>query len=312
MPHAALPAATVRTGVAASLGAYLLWGFSPLFYRLLGEASALEVLAHRAVWSLLFTLVLVILAGNIQALVRILANRRLMAILLASSILVSVNWLVFIWAVNNEKALEASMGYFIMPIVMVLLGRVVLTEHLSRPQLVSVLLTFLGVLNLLVALGQLPWVALTLAISFGCYGLVRKMAPVDSLLGLTVECLLLTPIALLYLFYLHSEGSIVFGTVGLGFDLLLASSALMTALPLILFTAGAKRLRYATAGMLSYINPSIQFLLAVLLFREPFTTTHLVTFSLIWLGLGIFSQDARKQASNNEKRRHQPPVQSEA
>ncbi|MET0102925.1 MAG: EamA family transporter RarD [Sedimenticola sp.] len=302
MPPAVLPAATVRTGVVASLGAYLLWGFSPLFYRLLGEASALEVLAHRAIWSLLFTLVLVIFAGNIQALVRILANRRLMAILLASSILVSVNWLVFIWAVNNEKALEASMGYFIMPIVMVLLGRVVLTEHLSKLQLASVLLTFLGVLNLLVALGQLPWVALTLAISFGCYGLVRKMAPVDSLLGLTVECLLLTPIALLYLFYLHSEGGIVFGTLGLGFDLLLASSALMTALPLLLFTA----------GMLSYINPSIQFLLAVLLFREPFTTTHLVTFSLIWLGLGIFSHDARKQAGNNEKRRQQPPVQSEA
>ncbi|MES9873473.1 MAG: EamA family transporter RarD [Candidatus Sedimenticola sp. PURPLELP] len=303
MTSTALPAATVRMGVLASLGAYLLWGFSPIFYRLLGEASALEILAHRAVWSLAFTLVLVVTAGNTATLLKILANRRLMGVLLISSILVSVNWLIFIWAVNNDKVLEASMGYFIMPIVMVLLGRIFLTEHLSRFQLVSVLLACVGVLNLLVTLGQLPWVALTLAVSFGSYGLVRKMAPVDSILGLTVECLLLTPVALIYLAYLYAEGTLVFATRGLSLDLLLMSSALMTALPLILFTTGAKRLRYATAGMLSYINPTIQFLLAVLLFQEPFTSSHLVTFSLIWLGLGIFSYDARRLAEQNENRR---------
>ncbi|MEW7979598.1 MAG: EamA family transporter RarD [Candidatus Sedimenticola endophacoides] len=296
MIPAATPEASLRTGVAASLGAYLLWGFSPLFYRLVGQAPALEKLAPRVLWSCVFTLLLVIMAGRLRALAGIAVQGRLMAMLLASSLLAALNWLVFIWAVNNEKALEASLGYFLMPLVMVLLGRLFLGEALNRRQTLAVLLAALGVLNLLLALGQLPWVTLVLALSFASYGLLRKLAPVDALLGLTVGWLLLTPAAFAYLLHLRVQGELVFGTLWPGFDALLAASALMTALPLILFTAGARRLPYATVGMLSYLNPSIQFLLAVWLFSEPFGVAHLVTFALIWAGLGVFSLDALRRS----------------
>lgn len=285
----------VRRGVAAALGAYLMWGFSPLFFRAIGHATALEVLAHRAVWSLLFTLFLVVLTQQLPSLKRIFSDFHLILILCISALLVALNWLVFIWAVNNGKALEASMGYFIMPITMVLMGRIFLTEHLSQAHLIALGLVCLGVLNLLLNLGDLPWVALLLSTAFALYGLVRKMAPVDSLTGLTFECLLLTPFALIYLFYLGENGELVFGTLGISFDLLLLSSALMTTLPLLLFTFSARRLRYATVGMLQYINPTCQFLLAVFLFEELFTLTHLVTFTLIWIGLGIYTYDSTRK-----------------
>ncbi|MCW8943543.1 MAG: EamA family transporter RarD [Sedimenticola sp.] len=295
MPHSAESDCSIKIGVASALGAFLIWGFSPLYYRVIGDAPALEIIAHRAIWSLLFTLILVGTTGQVRIFIRLFSNRKLLLILLISSILVSVNWLGFIWAVNNEKALEASMGYFIMPIVMVLLGRLFLDERLSRSQVISLVLVCLGVLNLLVAIQQLPWIALLLAISFGFYSLVRKKVNVSALVGLTMECLFLTPVALCYLWLLHRDGELVFGTLNIGFDLLLIGSGLMTALPLILFTSASKRLRLGTVGLLQYLNPTVQFLLAVFLFNEPFSIPHLITFSLIWLGLIIFSVDSRNQ-----------------
>jgi chloramphenicol-sensitive protein RarD len=226
---------------------------------------------------------------------RLIRNPRIMATLCVSAILVSVNWLGFIWAVNNGKALEASMGYFIMPIVMVLLGRIFLEEHLNRRQLLSLVLVCLGVLNILFTLNQLPWIALLLSVSFGFYSLVRKTVAVNSLAGLTMECLLLSPVAVIYLLYLGTQDQLVFGSRGLGLDLLLAASALMTALPLIFFTSAARRLRLGTVGLIQYINPTCQFMLAVFLFDEPFTRHHLHTFVLIWLGLAMFSLDSRQQ-----------------
>jgi chloramphenicol-sensitive protein RarD len=285
----------VHTGVAFALLAFSMWGFSPLFYRAIGEAPALEILAHRAVWSLLFTLALISISGQTMDFFRLIRNPRIMATLCVSAILVSVNWLGFIWAVNNGKALEASMGYFIMPIVMVLLGRIFLEEHLNRRQLLSLVLVCLGVLNILFTLNQLPWIALLLSVSFGFYSLVRKTVAVNSLAGLTMECLLLSPVAVIYLLYLGTQDQLVFGSRGLGLDLLLAASALMTALPLIFFTSAARRLRLGTVGLIQYINPTCQFMLAVFLFDEPFTRHHLHTFVLIWLGLAMFSLDSRQQ-----------------
>lgn len=285
----------VNIGVASALGAFLIWGFSALYYRAIGAAPALEIIAHRAIWSLLLTLILVGLSGQFRIFIRLFSDRRMLLTLLTSSVLISVNWLGFIWAVNNERALEASMGYFIMPIVMVVLGRLFLDERLNRNQIISLVLVCLGVLNLLFAIQQLPWIALLLAISFGFYSLVRKKIAVSPLAGLTMECLFLAPLAMAYLWLLQREETLVFGTQTLSFDLLLMGSGLMTALPLILFTSASKRLRLGTVGLLQYLNPTCQFLLAVFLFNEPFSQPHLITFALIWLGLILFTLDSRRR-----------------
>jgi len=288
-----------RAGIFAATGAFLIWGFSPIYYRAVGVAPALEIVAHRVVWSLVFTLVLVGLSGQLKQVLNIFRDVRVLGTLLLSSLLVSANWLAFIWAVNNERALEASMGYFIFPIVMVVLGGMFLKERLSIGQLVALLLVVLGVINLLFGYSRFPWIALLLAISMGFYGLVRKTVAVEALPGLTMECLLLSPVAVGYLITLYASGELVFGSMGPGFDLLLACSALMTALPLILFTAATRILRLGTVGLLQYLNPTCQFLLAVLLFREPFTQAHLITFLLIWSGLVLFTLDSRKGRSAN-------------
>jgi len=276
-----------------ALTAFFIWGFSPIYYRAIGGADALEILAHRAVWSFLFCLFLLLLAGEVREFFSLFQSRKKLQILLFSSVLVSVNWLTFIWAVNNERALEASMGYFIFPIVMVFLGGLFLGERLNRHQIFALLLVIAGVLNMLLLQQQLPWIALLLAGTMGLYSLVRKMVPVGALLGLTMECMLLTPIALFYLYRLQQEETLTFGTLGLQFDLLLIAAALITALPLLLFTSASKQLRLGTLGLIQYINPTCQFLLAVLLFGEAFTQTHLHTFLLIWSGLLIFTLDIR-------------------
>ena len=286
---------TERSGILAALSAFLLWGFSPIYFRAVGAAPALEILAHRVVWSLLLCLLLLLLQRRLTELTGLFRNGRIMLTLSASSILVSVNWLGFIWAVNNERALEASMGYFILPIVMVLLGRLFLQEHLNRNQAFALLLVILGVLNLIIGAQQFPWIALLLASSFGCYGLVRKQVPVGPLTGLAMECLMLSPVALIYLLTLHARSDLVFGSLGAGFDTLLICSALMTALPLLLFTSATTKLRLGTVGLLQYLNPSCQFLLAVFLFDEPFTAAHLLTFLLIWSGLIWFTLDSRRR-----------------
>lgn len=288
---------TPKAGVFAAVGAFLIWGMSPLYFRSVGLASATEILAHRVIWSVLFTLILIAASGQLRQLLALFRDGRLLLALSSSALLVSVNWLGFIWGVNNDRALEASMGYFIFPIVMVALGRVFLDERLTRAQLLALLLVVLGVVNLLLQLQQLPWLALLLAFSMGLYSLVRKQVRADALLGLTVECLLLFPLAGIYLMSLQHSEDLVFGTLGTGFDLLLAASALMTALPLILYTSAARLLRLGTVGLLQYINPTCQFLLAVFVINEPFNRPYLYTFMLIWSGLVIFSLDSRRRLS---------------
>lgn len=284
-----------RAGVISALLAFLIWGFSPIYYRAVESASALEILSHRVIWSLLFTLFLILLSGQQRILLNLFRNPRLLLLFFTSALLLGVNWLAFIWAVNSGQALEASMGYFIFPIVMLLLGRVFLEERLNRSQLLAVVLVLLGVLNLLVMQHQLPWIALLLAITMGLYSLLRKKIPVDSLLGLTVECLLLSPAAALYLAYLEGNNTLVFGTRGAALDLLLVGSVLVTALPLLLYNFSTRRLRLGTVGLIQYLSPSCQFLLAVLLFHEPFTHSHLYTFLLIWGGLLLFSLDSHRR-----------------
>ncbi len=283
-------------GVITALGAFFLWGFSPLYYRAAGAASAYEILAHRAVWSLLFLLIILLVRGQLASTLQVIRHGRILLALLLSSILVSVNWLLFIWAVNNNQALEASMGYFIMPLVMVVLGRIFLGERLSTKRWIAFLLALTGVLNLLLVNAALPWIALSLATSFGLYSLVRKKTPVGAVAGLAIECLLLLPIALTYLIYLNQTDTLAFRNISISMDLLLIGTALMTAVPLILFTTAGKLLPLGTLGMLQYINPTLQFLLAVFLFQESFTQTHMITFVLIWAGLLLFSWDSVKSS----------------
>lgn len=279
------------SGAAFGIAAYAIWGLLPLFMKMLQTVPAPQILAHRVLWSLILLAVIAAALRHGGQVMRVLGNRRLVATLAATASLLTVNWLVYIWAVNSGHVIETSLGYFILPILHVVLGTLFLKEQLSRWQMLAVGLAAIGVATLGIAQGVLPWIALVLAVSFGSYGLLRKLTPVDALAGLLVETLLLAPFMLGYLLWVEASGAGRFGTDA-GTDALLIVSGLVTAVPLLLFAAAAKRLRLATLGLLQYIAPTLQFLLAVLLFDEPFTRAHVVTFACIWSGLILYAADA--------------------
>ncbi len=283
-------------GAVYALGAYLFWGFSPLFWRALDRVGAAEILGHRVVWSVVFVGALLALQGRLGEVAPLLRDRVRLLPLLASTALIGSNWLVFLWAVNSERVLETSLGYFITPLVQVALGVAILRERLSRAQALAVGIAGVGVAFLVVSAGQPPWVSLSLAGTFSLYGLVRKVAPVDSLLGLSVETLLLAPLASVGLAALAVGGGGAFGAADPGFSLLLACAGPATAIPLLLFAGAARRLRYATVGLFQYLAPSIQLLLATLLWREPFTGAHAVAFGCVWTALALSSLDTLLRA----------------
>lgn len=278
-------------GLGFGLAAYTIWGLLPAFLKLLVAVPPVEILAHRIVWSVLLLGAVVTMVRGWPRAMAVLRAPRLLGVLVLTALLIGGNWLLYIWAVNSAHVIETSLGYFINPLLNVALGVLVLGERLGRAQLASVALAGAGVLYLGLAQGGVPWISLGLAISFSLYGLVRKMAPVDPLTGLFAETLLLAPAALVLLLTLGAQGRGSFGADG-ATDLLLLASAALTAGPLLMFAAAGKRLRYATIGLLQYIAPTMQFLLAVLLFREPLSPAHLVAFPLIWTGLAIFALDA--------------------
>lgn len=253
-----------------------------------------EIILHRIVWSFIFLLPLIIMMRRWQEFIDALKNTRTLLILLFTALIVGGNWLLYIWAVNSGYLLQASLGYYINPLVNVVLGVVFLKERLRPLQLLAVALATLGVIFLTVYYGEFPWIALTLAVTFGLYGLIRKVAPVGSLAGLTVETLLLSIPALVYLFYLDSHGQGSIFRVSLKLDLLLMGCAPLTAVPLLFFTLGARRLNLSTVGLLQYIGPSCMFVLAVFLFGEPFSSAQVVTFILIWTALAIYSTDSMR------------------
>ncbi len=283
-----------RAGVVYGLAAYLWWGFIPLYFKAVASVPPLEVLAHRVLWSLVFLVTFLLIRGRGSKLAALLRDRRSVALLSVTTILIAVNWLVFIWAVFNHHLLQASLGYFINPLVNVLLGFVFLRERLRRWQVVAVVLALSGVVVLAVGSGVVPWVALVLAVTFGTYGLLRKIARPDGLMGLTIETLLLAPAALGWLWWSAGQGVLVFGQHGWTVSLVLLAAGPVTALPLVWFAEGARRLRYATIGFLQYVAPSLQFLLAVVFFGEAFTTVHAVSFGLIWTALAVYSVDTAR------------------
>ncbi len=285
-------AGETRMGVAYGLAAYLLWGFFPLYFKWVAHVPPLEVLAHRIAWSLI-TLMVPLAATREWGKVRIaLAQRRTLITLAATTILISTNWFVFIVAVDRGQVLQSSFGYFINPLVSVLLGFIFLGERLRRLQILSLALACAGVIVLTLHLGSVPWISLVLAITFALYGLLRKIVPAGALTGLSVETLLLFPAASGYLINLGVTGKGAFPSTTVGDNILLPLAGVITAIPLLWFSAAARRLSLASIGFMQYITPTIHFLLAVLVFAEPFSRTHLAGFACIWAGLLLYSYDA--------------------
>jgi len=277
-------------GLIYGIAAYSLWGLIPIYIKTVREVPAVEVLAHRAIWSFVVLAVLVACFKRWPELIGELRNRKLRLMLALSTVCIGTNWLIFIYAVNSDQVLQTSLGYFITPLVSVLLGVVVLRERLRSMQIVSFLLAMSGMLMLALYSHAVPWIALTLATSFGLYGLLRKLMPVDGLISLTVETFFMLPIAVAYLAWHHGAGQGSPRTPLLYFCLLLGGP--VTTTPLLFFGAAARRLRLSTMGILQYLAPSISFLLAVVVYREPFLYVQAITCGMIWTAIAIYTTDS--------------------
>lgn len=281
-----------RAGLLFGLAAYGLWGVLPLYFRAVAVVPPLELLAHRIVWSVLILAVLITVLGRWPVVAAALRLPRTRWLLLATTLLIALNWFIFICSVTSGQVMQSSLGYFINPLLNVLLGLVVFRERLRPVQWLALALAAGGLVYLVVRLGELPWIALTLACSFALYGLFRKIVPVDALVGLTVETLLLLPAAAAFLAVRHGNGTASFGQVGGQIDVLLAVSGAVTTVPLLCFVAAARRLRLTTLGFLQYLAPSLQFLIAVLVLDEPFQPVQQVSFALIWAALVLVTLDS--------------------
>jgi chloramphenicol-sensitive protein RarD len=305
-PAATSPSAGVNrdqpSGIAFSTGAYLLWGLFPLYFKSVAAIPALEMLAHRVLWSLLFLCFVTGLRRAWVPVARAMCSRRLLAALTLSAALIAVNWGVFIWAVAAGRVLECSLGYFINPLLSVLLGVFVLGERLRPLQWLAVSMAAGGVGWQVSTLGTVPWVALALAASFAGYGLVRKVVSIDAVSGLLVESMLLAPPAVAWLVWLELQGGGAFASAGWRLDGLIALSGPITALPLILFVAGARRIRLATVGLLQYIAPSGHFLLALFVFAEPFAPSDMTVFVCVWTALAVYTLDMLRRSGGRHGR----------
>ena len=285
--------AETRTGLFAAIGAYVLWGFLPLYFKVLGETSPTVILAHRIVWSVPTALILIAAAGKWGELTGLWRQPRVLFTLLASSLAIAANWTIYIWAVTNNRVLEGSLGYFINPLITFVFAAIFFGERFKPLQLAAVAIATAGVLNQTLVVGQFPWISLSLALSFAIYGVIRKTTPVDSRVGFGMEAIWLAPVAAVYLLFFLPAGTQAFGDGNPGYVVLLLLAGPFTAAPLILFAMGARRLKLSTIGVLQYIGPSLQFALALAL-GEHFTMGHAVTFGLIWLGVIVFTLAGRQ------------------
>lgn len=278
-----------RKGLLFGTAAYALWGLFPLYWPLLEPAGAVEILAHRIVWSALTMIVLVVVLRRLPAVRAAVRDRRSLVLLTVAAVVISINWATYIYGVNNNRVVEASLGYFINPLVTVMMGVLVLGEHLRRLQWIALGIAFFAVVVLAIDYGRPPWVALTLAFSFGTYGLAKKQAGVGPVESLAVETLVLAPIALSYVGWLVVTGASNFGSHGTGHAWLFTTTGIVTAIPLMLFGAAAIRVPLVALGLLQYLAPIIQFALGVLLFREDMPVGRWIGFGLVWVALVIFT-----------------------
>ena len=284
-------------GIGYGLLAYLIWGFFPLYFRQLGHVSPMDILSNRTLWAFVFVALLLALRRRWAGVVGLFGSPSQLARLSLAAMLLGGNWLGFLWAVDHQQVVAASFGYFLTPLVNVLLGLLVLKERLNGKEWLAIGLAVVAVINELIALGTLPWISLFLAATFGTYGLLRKQVPVDALSGLLLETLAMLPICLIYAVWQAQQGHAVFTLAAEPTTLLLIGAGILTAVPLMAFAAATQRLDLAMVGMLMYINPTMQFLTAVYLFDEPMQGSRLLSFGLIWLGLLFYTSSMRQKFS---------------
>ncbi|WP_163969432.1 EamA family transporter RarD [Oceanobacillus halotolerans] len=291
-----------KAGILYALGAYLLWGFLPAYWKLVDYVPAGEILAHRIIWSFVFMIGVVVALrkwpGFIQECKVIAKDKKKLIGITVASFVISLNWLSYIWAVNSDHVIQASLGYYINPLVSILLGMIVLKEKLSKRQLISFVLAGIGVINLTVSYGVFPWVSLALAFTFAIYGLLKKMVDVSAMFGLTIETMIITPIALLYVVALPTT-TITTGSFFSTTGIILFGAGVVTAIPLLLFASGAKKIPLSMVGFLQYIAPTIMLVLGIFAYGETFSQAHLISFMLIWIALLIYMSSSY----HNPKRR---------
>lgn len=292
-----------RRGFAATFAAFVIWGVLPLYLHQLHDTDALQIMAHRVIWACLFVFGYLALRGDLRGIGETLRQRGTVLKLGASALMISANWLLYVWAATNGHVVEASLGYFINPLVSVLFGVFILRERLNPVQWASVAIAAAGVLWLTVQLGRPPWISLGLAASFGSYGLIRKLVVVDAIGGLAVETLLIAPVMLAYLLWTAHAGTMSFLHYDRVLDGLLIASGAITAVPLVLFAYGVRRVPLSTVGLMQYVGPTLQLIIGVFVFREVFSHVQLIGFGTIWLALVVYAGDGLWRA-----RRAQPQL----
>lgn len=286
MPSAAPDA---QRGFWAALGAYAWWGSLPLYFRSLHGVPSMEVVAHRVVWSLLLVMGILLIRRSLSELITVFRSRKLLLPLVASALLIAGNWLIYVWAVNAGHVVAASLGYYLIPMLNVLMGYALLGERLGRVQWLAVAFAAAGVAVLAAGALTSLWIGVSLALTFGIYGLIRKLIPTGPLVGLAAETVLLAPVALAALLWWQWQGNLAFGQAGPATNGLLVASGIITTVPLLMFAYGAQRLTLVTLGLLQYVGPTIQLAIGLFLFNEPLTLAHTIAFPLIWCGLALYS-----------------------
>lgn len=297
----------MKKGILYVLAAYGLWGFFPIYFKTLQAVPAFQIMAHRVVWSFVFLAGIILFRKELKKLIRSITPKIAWLYLIAG-VLLAINWVTYVWAVNAGFVVEASLGYFINPLVSVLLGVIFLQERLRPLQWLPVILATAGVTYLAVSMGQLPWIALVLAFSFGFYGLIKKIAPLNSLQGLTLETGAIFIPALGFLLFEQMRGTGSFYNAGVSTSLLLAATGIVTAVPLLFFAAGTRLVPLTTVGLLQYITPSAQFLLGVFLYNEPFTKERAIGFTIIWAALIIFTLENLWQRRPTSFKKNKTPA----
>jgi chloramphenicol-sensitive protein RarD len=286
-----------RAGILYAVAAYGLWGLVPLYFYTVKECPAQELVAHRIQWSAILLILVVSIWHRWPEVWTALRTRKTVLMLFTSAYLVAGNWYLYVWCVTHERITQASLGYFILPLVNVIAGLALFGDRLRWAQAVSLGIATIGVIYMAVSVGEFPWIGIVLAVSFALYGIVRKVVPVDGVIGLTVESFLLAPVAAGLLFIWDLTDGIAFGHVSRQLDALIALSGLVTTIPLVCFAQAVRKVSLVTVGLLQYLSPTLQLLLAVTAFGEPFTRDHQVSFGLIWLGLAVYALDTLRAAA---------------
>jgi chloramphenicol-sensitive protein RarD len=296
---------STKLGYWSVVASYICWGFMPLYTRQFSDVSLLEFFVHRIIWSAAILVLLMLIQGKLIALFTNLSLKRV-GMYFVSAVLVAANWYLFVWGILRGDITEASLGYFINPLVSVLLGLVILHEKIRRFQLVATILVVLGVGILGFAYGKFPWLALSLGASFGLYGLIRKVGDLNAVEGLTLEMVLLLPFMFILIYYLKGQDQFIFGTQGILIDMKLMTIGIITALPMLIFIFGVQRISMTTLGFIQYLGPTLQFLSGVLIFNEIIDQNRLMGYATVWLGLLIFALEGLYQSRKNQANQTSP------